>query len=253
MPLFSIKEIGYSGDPLVTRFGNKPRNSYIIHYVLDGKGYFRGAQFGRGEGFLIRCGECGEYYPSRSDPWRFLWIVSDAPDMEKIFEIISPNGEDRFKFDFLDALEKLAYKLKCGERRIIASSEVLALFLEIFKHHEKALCRGAERSGEAYARTAREYFDENLHREISVDSVAQMLGVSRSYLYKMFVGAYGVSPRAYLSNARVLRAKELLSSGDGNISEIAREVGYEDVLEFSKFFHRRTGISPSEYRMKKGL
>ena len=253
MPILSIKEIGYSEDPLVTRYGSKTRNSYIIHYVLSGKGRFRGRRFGKGDGFLIKSGERGEYYPENSDPWRFLWIVSDDNDMGKIFEIIAPKGEDSFRFDFFDALEKLAYKLKYSERRMLASSEVLSLFLEIFKHHEKLFSRAGDENANAYARTAREYLEENLNREISVDSVAQMLGVSRSYLYKMFVSAYGVSPRAYLTDARVLRAKELLSSGGGNVSEIAREVGYEDVLEFSKFFRRRTGISPSEYRRKKQL
>ena len=149
------------------------------------------------------------------------------------------------------AIEKVAYKLKHREYRIVGACEILSLFLEIFKHHEQKIRAGVEHSAQTYARIARECFDENVHSEISVDAVADILGVSRTYLYKIFVNAYGISPRAYLSEARILRAKELLSAGKDTISAVAREVGYEDVLEFSKFFSRKTGISPSEYRKMK--
>jgi AraC-like DNA-binding protein len=218
---------------------------------LGGKGRFRGIELGAGEGFLIRAGECGEYYPHRDDPWRFLWIISDDDNMAKLFDVISPSGAETFKFTFFDAIEKVAYKLKHREYRIVGACEILSLFLEIFKHHEQKIRAGVEHSAQTYARIARECFDENVHTEISVDAVADILGVSRTYLYKIFVNAYGVSPRAYLSEARILRAKELLSAGKDTISAVAREVGYEDVLEFSKFFSRKTGISPSEYRKMK--
>jgi AraC-like DNA-binding protein len=47
---------------------------------------------------------------------------------------------------------------------------------------------------------------------------------------------------------RLRRAKELLATSTKNITEIAREVGFEDSLYFSRLFHRREGISPTQFR-----
>ena len=80
-----IYSIGFSDDPQITRFGPSVRNQYIVHYVLSGKGRFNGTRVEKGQGFLIVPGMREEYYPDEKEPWSFLWIISEDPQMEYFF------------------------------------------------------------------------------------------------------------------------------------------------------------------------
>ena len=59
---------------------------------------------------------------------------------------------------------------------------------------------------------------------------------------------YGLTPMDYLVNKRIDEAKVLLEDGSLKIKDIARVVGYEDSLYFSKVFKKFTGVSPKEYK-----
>ena len=48
-------------------------------------------------------------------------------------------------------------------------------------------------------------------------------------------------------NKRILKAKDLLLSGEYSVSDTAREVGFDDASYFSRLFRQRTGYSPSEF------
>ena len=76
-PILDITNIGYAKDTAVTRFGPGVRNSYIIHYVISGKGYFNGNSVSAGQGFLITPGMKEHYYPDKNEPWEFLWVISN--------------------------------------------------------------------------------------------------------------------------------------------------------------------------------
>jgi AraC-like DNA-binding protein len=64
----------------------------------------------------------------------------------------------------------------------------------------------------------------------------------------MFKRSTGLAPHQYLGNIRLERAKQMLADGRAPIIEIAYEVGYANPSQFSAFFRKRTGLSPSEFR-----
>ena len=57
-----------------------------------------------------------------------------------------------------------------------------------------------------------------------------------------------MSPQEYLLQVRMSKARELLRQTDLPINVIAREIGYEDPLSFSKIFKKRYNVSPLQYR-----
>ena len=57
-----------------------------------------------------------------------------------------------------------------------------------------------------------------------------------------------MSPKQYLLNKRLTRAKELLKETNASVFEIANSVGYDDQLYFSRIFKKHIGISPTEYK-----
>ena len=94
---------------------------------------------------------------------------------------------------------------------------------------------------------------EHLHAhftdpDISVESLAQLSGMSRRYFDKLFFESKGVSPRDYFLRLKIDLAKELLRSERLSVGEVALTVGYADPYHFSKIFKQKTGRTPTEYK-----
>ena len=94
------------------------------------------------------------------------------------------------------------------------------------------------------------YIQQNYTRSFSLVELAETIGVSKSYLSRIFKMDMGISLWDYLNRLRNQKAKELLVLTDESITEIAGEVGYEDVGYFSRVFHESTGFSPRAYRQQ---
>lgn len=101
---------------------------------------------------------------------------------------------------------------------------------------------------EAYGKQAMEYIRQNYMRPIGVNDVAAAVGVSRSWLYRCFMDYAAQPPAMFLRDVRMLRAKSLLRRTDLPVQEVARAVGFEDPLYFSRVFTAYEGCSPSAYR-----
>ena len=92
-----------------------------------------------------------------------------------------------------------------------------------------------------------EYISKNLSNEIKNDDLAKMIGVSTVYFRKLFAQVYGMSPMNYVKNLRIKKAKEMLRSDHGSITDIAFSLGYSNIYDFSRDFKKRTGTPPSKY------
>ncbi len=91
-----------------------------------------------------------------------------------------------------------------------------------------------------------QYYQQALSRRTLADSV----GVTESYLSKIFHQEVGISPWEYLTRFRVNRAKELLTTSKDTITLLASQVGFEDPAYFSRVFHKYTGLAPLAWRKR---
>lgn len=92
-----------------------------------------------------------------------------------------------------------------------------------------------------------DYMLQNFDTFVSNDELAAMTSVSTVYFRKIFTEAYGMSPIRYVQHVRIAKAKEMLRSDFGSISDIAQSLGYQSIYHFSKAFKTVTGMSPSAY------
>ena len=99
----------------------------------------------------------------------------------------------------------------------------------------------------AYVDRAVRYIDENLSTELRVERIAEHLGVDRMYLRNLFAEHVGTSTMDYIMNARITKAKELLTDERLSVASVANAVGYKDALAFSKVFKKYTGMTPKRY------
>ena len=85
-------------------------------------------------------------------------------------------------------------------------------------------------------------------RNITLEEMAALAGMSASYFCSSFRKAFGLPPMEYLIQHRLHRAAHLLSDRNLTVSEIAQQVGYSDLFHFSKMFKKHFGSSPREMR-----
>ena len=97
------------------------------------------------------------------------------------------------------------------------------------------------------------FIENNYHKIITINDIANHIGISRSYLTSIFKKRLDISPKEYLINFRLNKACGLLKTTNLSVSNIALKVGYNDPLTFSKIFKRSYNVSPSNYRMSNNL
>lgn len=92
-----------------------------------------------------------------------------------------------------------------------------------------------------------EYIDHNFVRDISLDFLAGMAKVGRSYYCSLFRHHCGKTPVEYITEKRIRYACRLLSEGHIKVTEVSAMCGYPDQYYFHKIFKRQTGMTPGEY------
>ncbi len=92
------------------------------------------------------------------------------------------------------------------------------------------------------------YFSEHYNEQINIDSYAEQNNISTSWFIRNFRLYTGITPKQFIMRKRIYNAEALLQNPQYNINEIARIVGYENPLYFSRIFQKLKGLSPSEYR-----
>ena len=85
-------------------------------------------------------------------------------------------------------------------------------------------------------------------KEWTIEQLATKAGMSRSLYCKAFKNAVGETPMGYLTNWRIIKAKERLSASKENISEVASKVGYQSEAAFNRLFKAKVGVTPANYR-----
>lgn len=91
---------------------------------------------------------------------------------------------------------------------------------------------------------------EHLDRDVTVDAMAERMHMSSRTFARRFVDEVGVSPRRWLTEQRVLAAKELLESTDAPVEEVARLVGFASATLLRHHFAASVGVSPLVYRRR---
>ena len=92
------------------------------------------------------------------------------------------------------------------------------------------------------------WLDAHAHEPVDLDRVAKYAGLSAFHFLRVFTRVLDVTPHQYLVRARLRRAARLLA-GDGRaVTDVAFDVGFNDVSNFVRTFHRAAGVSPRRFR-----
>lgn len=108
----------------------------------------------------------------------------------------------------------------------------------------------AHPEGQAFITKAIQYLDKHFYKSVSLETVAEHVGLSPFYFSKLFREEAGITFIDYLTRLRIKEAKRLLLETDHSLKRICFEVGYRDPNYFSRVFKKTIGMSPSDFRRK---
>lgn len=157
----------------------------------------------------------------------------------------------------LFSLRKISQEVDVTDRREVFMNRffMCTSVEEVFRQLMEAFAEGIEEVAEIQAqaeskpiRKAKKYIQDYYYEALKLDDISAMLGFNTSYFSGLFKKETGKNFSDYLAQVRISQAKQLLIQEDMGVSEVATEVGYQDLKHFSRLFKRLTGLNPSEFR-----
>lgn len=170
--------------------------------------------------------------------YSFLALRFHGPDVFIRFDI----EENRILLTLEKLANELANKENSNHKIISSLFEVLLIKLE------RSVQFHGRTSGVSYVAKAKQYITENLSSNITVQSIADYIGIHRTYLMRIFRQQTHCSVKMYINRMRISQATILLSSSDLSVTEIAFLVGFNSRQNFYIMFKKLHGCSPSVYR-----
>lgn len=235
-------------------------NEYQLVYITKGSGYFA-SQSGKkekisaGTMILLFPGEWHSYSPDPETGWDEYWIGFRGPHIdrrvEKQFfkkeEPLHKIGISSTIINLYEDVMRFAVQEKTGYQQMASSILLHILGSVYYKERNNAFGNPHIVDKINEARIVMKAQTEN---QLQPEEIAAQLGMGYSWFRRMFKEYTGVSPAQYLSQQKLLRAKELLATTRLNISEIAYQLQFDNTGQFSTFFKKKEGITPSEFRKR---
>jgi AraC-like DNA-binding protein len=120
-------------------------------------------------------------------------------------------------------------------------------FVEVVSGRPRAQVTATARDRRRAVETAL-WIDAHSHRQIDLDGAASQAGISPFHFLRLFSSVLGVTPHQYLVRSRLRHAARRLADTDRSITDVAYNVGFGDLSNFVRTFHRAAGVSPRRFR-----
>jgi len=173
---------------------------------------------------------------------RSLWRIGALPPIAGLIVAAERiGGREGF---FRDPAKTLPDPLAAVDEQALLFA---ARFVEIATGTADRRCGAAPRDRRR-AIEAAAWLDAHLHEPIDLQSAAAAAGISAFHFLRVFSSVVGVTPHQYLLRARLRRAARLLARTDRPVTDVAYDVGFADLSNFVRTFHRAAGVSPRRYR-----
>jgi AraC family transcriptional regulator len=104
--------------------------------------------------------------------------------------------------------------------------------------------------GTARERRVREYIERSIEKDLSIEVLAEIAGLSPHYFANRFRQSTGFTPHQYVSHRRVAHAQQLLTESSLSLAEVAYRCGFASQSQFTTIFRRFAGVTPGKFQSK---
>ncbi|MBE7029864.1 MAG: helix-turn-helix transcriptional regulator [Ruminococcaceae bacterium] len=170
-----------------------------------------------------------------------LQPISEHPLLQNIPSVFSPIRAAELKECFSNLTRQADFDTDVAR----------ALVIEILHLIRADLCRifyNNHKPAEQSVDMAKRHIDLNYRNRITLESLAELTHLEKSYLSRIFKKKFHQSPIDYLILLRLSRARDLLLSTDMTINEIAISCGYTNISFFIASYKKNYGMTPAQYR-----
>lgn len=201
-----------------------------IDYIKDGKR-------------TVSDSSCAVILPKGTD---YLLLGTETGDFPLInFEVLEPFTSDlicirlRNPESYMRDLERMNELCASGQNR----AKLMSLMYGILER----LSAETDRTHPAISRSI-SYFSSNIgDPSLSIADAAAHAEISEVYLRKLFVSELGYTPKQYVMELRLRRARHMLAEKAETVTSVAESCGFSSVYHFCRAFKKSTGMTPSEY------
>ena len=243
------------------KMGPEIKDEYVVFYIVSGKGIYkvRDKQYHLSENdyFLVCANEEVSCRADENDPWSIVWVGFKGEKVRSFIEYAGLNktenlvGRCENKESILEYIKKiLSVRGNSSVDEMKKIGYLYLIFAKLLEERELESENGIEYSytSRKYIQYVIEYVEKNYRQQIRVNDIADSIGLNRSYMTTLFKKIMGESPKEYLVRFRMEKAEILLRKTNIRIQLVAEQVGYNEMISFSRAFKKKNNVSPSEYR-----
>lgn len=233
---------------------------YQILYCTGGEGVLeiegKTHHIRRGDAFFLRP-DIPHSYRSPEGGWQTKWVVFNGNAVADILEYLGFGTSEVFFLHRLEDMEiwmqELADLFWCNdpETEIKTSLLMYKLLIRMGEYKNQTVRLGGMTNHEKYKKLhpVITMMQEKYQEDLSLNDMAQCIGVTCAHLCRLFHQVYDTTPMKYLTHLRLSMAKRYLSSSpEHKVKEIASMVGFKDPGYFAAVFKKEEGIPPETFR-----
>ena len=224
---------------------------YLLEYCAEGYGtvWINENTFALGPGdcYMILPGDRVRFGADPDEPRRGYTCVLDGLLIEKMAGALGVTSQNPYiqkeQTDIIVPVLEQLLQMQ-SENDMGAESRRLSILYGMIG---KLLSDRPNENWDVWVKQVIGLIDTQYHRSVTVQSLAESLGMDRSYFTRRFKEKTGVTPYAYLTDVRVEKACFLLKQQDISVGAVALAVGLEP-RNFSRIFKAVMGMTPQQYR-----
>ena len=242
----------------------EPINQYVFIYCTDGEGRYRIGEHeyavSANQYFILPAGIPHAYASDNEHPWTIYWIHFKGNKADLIAAMLKscvleshPNiSRTKNRLTIFEEMYSALHSCMTFENLCYANlclPHFLATFLfnEPFIENSKAIEYNTKVDALIY------FMNENITERLMLKDFASYIGLSASYLHRIFLKETGLSPMECFNRLKIIRACEYLINGTLKIIQISNLLGFTDPYYFSRIFTKIVGISPSVFRAQNDI
>ena len=250
LELFRAKSINYT-------YARHIHEAFSIGVIEAGVGgtFYKGAIHLSPPGsiVLMNPGDVHTGFSASGVPLSYRMLYVDPDLMHRLVSDLAPKGALHFTdpvihnsplawqirdFHLMSEVSEITLELEGLFAEVI--SAIISAYGNIYTPNDKS---GKEHRAISQIKM---YLQENYFQNITLEQLATLTELNRSYLIRVFRDEVGLPPYAYLTQVRVEKAKQFLVEGQP-LSQVALAVGFADQSHLTRFFKRIVGVTPARY------
>lgn len=214
----------------------------ILACAAEGKAFYKvnneDLEIERGDILFFPKGQAHSATTVEDNPWSYYSIAFDL-NCDAVLPVLS---KTKAFYRYEKQLQRLYYEwtAKNNGYKTMCRSIIMELLCMIVRENNLPRTDIIE--------DIKNYMIENYDKSITIDELAHMAGVSNSHFHMLFKESTGMSAIQYHNQIKMNMARDILQSGDSNVTQTAQSLGFNDIYYFSRLFKKIIGVSPSSFK-----